>query len=178
MQSYGAFDLSKFAENKHRFYDLGTKRMADVAEELEAQMMATATLLNVGTPGPALAAATGTNTTLKSNATDSAGGVALTTAGTYYNLNSISLTAGTWAVFGEMTTGGTTGTITPALSGTTASGTNLAPVQTKAGGTAQGNTEYIGAVIKVASTTTVYLNGTASIAGSTGYGTIFAIQIA
>ena len=57
MQSYGAFDLSKFAENKHRFYDLGTKRMADVAEELEAQMMATATLLNAGTPGPALAAA-------------------------------------------------------------------------------------------------------------------------
>ena len=52
MQSYGAFDLSKFAENKHRFYDLGTKRMADVAEELEAQMMAT--LINVATPGPAL----------------------------------------------------------------------------------------------------------------------------
>lgn len=178
MQSYGAFDLSKFAENKHRFYDLDTKRMADVADELEAQMMATATLLNAGTPGPALAAATGTNTTLKSNATDSAGGVGMTTAGTYYNLNSISLTAGTWAVFGEMTTGGTTGTITPALSGTTASGTNLAPVQTKAGGTASGNTEYIGAVIKVASTTTVYLNGTASIASSTGYGTIFAIQIA
>ncbi len=137
-----------------------------------------ATLIDVGTPGPALAAATGTSTALKSYATDSAGSISMITAGSYYTLNSISLTAGTWAVFGEMTTGGTTGTITPALSGTTASGTNLAPVQTKAGGTAQGNTEYIGAVIKVAGTTTVYLNGTASITSTIGYGTIFAIQIA
>ncbi len=137
-----------------------------------------ATLIDVGTPGPALAAATGTSTALKSYATDSAGSISMITAGSYYTLISISLTAGTWAVFGEMTTAGTTGTITPALSGTTASGTNLAQVQTKAGGTAEGNTEYIGAVIKVAGTTTVYLNGTASIASSTGYGTIFAIQIA
>ena len=137
-----------------------------------------ATLINVGTPSPALAAATGTNTTIKSNGTDSAGGVGMTTAGTYYQLNSISLTAGTWAVLGEMTTGGTTGTITPALSGTTASGTNVVPVQTIAGGSSQGNTMYIGAVIKVASTTTIYLNGTASISSQTGYGTIFAIRIA
>jgi hypothetical protein len=137
-----------------------------------------ATLIDVGTPCPALAAATGTNTAVKSNATDSAGGVSMTTAGTYYQLNSIFLTAGTWAVLGEMTDGAVTGTITPALSATTASGTNIAPVKTIAGGTSQGNTMYIGAVIKVASTTTIYLNGTANTNGQTGYGTIFAIQIA
>jgi hypothetical protein len=102
----------------------------------------------------------------------------MTTAGTYYQLNSIFLTAGTWAVLGEMTDGAVTGTITPALSATTASGTNIAPVKTIAGGTSQGNTMYIGAVIKVASTTTIYLNGTANTNGQTGYGTIFAIQIA
>ena len=133
-----------------------------------------ATLINVGTPSPALAAATGTNTTIKSNATDSAGPVGML-ASTYYQLNSISLTAGTWAVFGEMTTAA--GTITPALSATTASGTNIAPVQTIAGGSSSGSTMYIGAVVKVASTTTIYLNGTAST-GTTGYGTIFAIRIA
>jgi hypothetical protein len=137
-----------------------------------------ATLINVGTPSPALAAATGTNTAIKSNGTDSAGAVGLAAPGIYSQLNSISLTAGTWAVFGEMTDGAATGTITPALSATTASGTNIAPVKTIAGGTSQGNTMYIGAVIKVASTTTIYLNGTASTSGQTGYGTIFAIQIA
>ncbi len=65
-----------------------------------------------------------------------------------------------------------------ALSLTTASGTNVAPVKTSGGSGTQ--PVVVSAVVKVTSTTIIYLNGTMPTGGGgqIAYGGIFAVQIA
>ena len=182
MQSYGAFDLSKFAENKHRFYDLGTKRMADVAEELEAQMMATATLINVGTPGPALAISNGSESTNPTTNNMFVGAyVHLSSANTAYNLNSVSLGAGTWVVLG-MYLSYSTSVDTPAglyLNSASAVASNSWTTINQGSGVYTGTPLMVSAVVKLTGTTTIYLNCQSSAsAGDYAYGFLVAVQIA
>ena len=137
-----------------------------------------ATLINVATPGPALAAVKGTESAASGYSYFVGNLVNMATSSTPYNINSLSLTAGTWVVVGLVGTNSATGTLTLFLSGTTASATNLAPVQTV--GTGQGTSVpamMITSVIKVAVTTTVYLNAE-DTAIATGQGAILATQIA
>ena len=137
-----------------------------------------ATLINVATPGPALAAVKGTESAASSYSYFVGSIVNMATSSTPYNINSLSLTAGTWVVVGLVGTNSATGTLTPFLSGTTASATNLAPVQTV--GTGQGTSVpamMITSVIKVAVTTTVYLNAEDTVTAY-GQGAILATQIA
>ena len=133
-------------------------------------------LLDVATPSPALAvvpsggagaAATG-QVPLGNNAT-------MTTANTYYQQDSISLTAGTWAIFGVCGNAGGNATITPALSLTTANGTNAMPVQIASAGTVA---RCIAGVIKLATTTTIFLNQACTTAAQVGQGYMTAVRIA
>ena len=180
MQSYGAFDLSKFAENKHRFYDLGTKRMADVAEELEAQMMAT--LINVATPGPALAISNGSESTAPSSVNKFVGAeVLLSFANTAYNLNSVSLGAGTWVVLGMYLSQQSYGD-TPAglyLNSASAVASNSWTTINQGSGVYTGTPLIVSAVVKLTGTTTIYLNCQSSAyGGDDAYGFLVAVQIA
>ena len=109
-----------------------------------------ATLIDAGTPGPAL-----------SVAIYDAGGAGITgntitetTALTVYNLGNVSVTAGTWVVMGIV--GVPTGRASQTLYLNTASavGSNSWPVQA-----AYNFNNMVTAVIKVLITTTIYLNG-------------------
>ena len=131
-----------------------------------------ATLINVATPGPALAV---TKTAqLTASALFSEGYVEETVAGTVYQLDSISITAGTWVVMGVLSCGNATQT--NYLNLVTATGSNSWPVQTTASSTT--TNMVIAAIVKVSTTTTIYLNGKST--GPTAYvlPTLFAVQIA
>jgi hypothetical protein len=123
-----------------------------------------------------VAVATSTNTTIGAATTYGFGAsVVMTTAGTPYQLASLSLAAGTWAVTGELET---TGVSTPYLSGTAAAATNLAPVTTGGGsGLATAPQKTVSMVVTVPVTTTVYLNASSAAAADTGYGSLTAIRI-
>ena len=179
MQTYGAVDLKSFLP-KHRFYDLDTKRMADVAEKLAAQMMATATLINVATPGPALALSAGGQSVAEFGSQTTCGsGIGLNMAGTGYNLNSIVLGAGTWVVWGTVWNI-SSGTYTTAVFLNSASGTasNSWTVANQGSGTNTGTPAAVAAVIKLAGSTTIYLNATTTLGGKTAIGMMYATQIA
>ena len=111
-----------------------------------------ATLIDVATPGPALAG-------LESDGSFAAMHcitVTETTGGTAYQLLPITLTAGTWVVTGVVFV------ITPVnqtnyLNLSTATGSNSWPVITA--NATSGSNMIITAVIKVSGSTTVYLNG-------------------
>jgi hypothetical protein len=112
-----------------------------------------ATLIDVATPGPALA---GLEVDSTSYAALHAAQTTETTAGTAYQLLSITLTAGTWVVTGVVFV------VTPAnqtnyLNLSTATGSNSWPIITANATT--GDNMIITAVIKVAGMITVYLNG-------------------
>jgi hypothetical protein len=131
-----------------------------------------ATLIDVATPGPALTV----------NKTAQAVGSALfsdtevteVTAGIVYQLDSISITAGTWVVIGVVIA--TNNTQTNYLNLVTATGSNSWPVQATAGSTS--TNMVIAAVIKVSSTTTIYLNGKNTMAYTYVNAAMFAVQIA
>jgi hypothetical protein len=131
-----------------------------------------ATLINVATPGPALAV----NKTAQATPGYLAGENLLEepVAGTVYQLDSISITAGTWVVMGVVLA--QANTQTNYLNLVTATGSNSWPVQATASSV---NTNMvIAAVIKVSSTTTIYLNGKNTTAVATLYPAMFAVQIA
>ena len=181
MQSYGAFDLSKFAENKHRFYDLGTKRMADVAEELEAQMMATATLINVGTPGSALAISNGSESTVGSSTNTFVGAlVTCSSPNSALNLNSVSLGAGTWVVLGMYLSPSSYPTDIAGLylNSASAVASNSWTTINQGSGVYNSTPFMVGAVVKLTGTTTIYLNCEFVYASDKGYGFLVAVQIA
>jgi len=142
-----------------------------------------ATLIDVATPGPALAVAQSTtnNTSSAVNSTlVFAPAITLSVAGTYYTLNSIALGAGTWAVSGIVVNGyGAACAITVALA--TASGnhgTSVAPVQISGGQVAPWVGVY-GVVVKLSSPATLYLNASpTSVTNSSWMGLIYATQIA
>ena len=144
-----------------------------------------ATLINVATPGPALAVSTEANLTTSPYYTTScytgASDVTFTLANTAYNLDSKSLTAGTWLVLGLIWFNPSTGTGTGYLSATTASTTLIAPCVYGDSNGAVGTPcppYIIAATIKLAVTTTIYLNGAISIAARNAQGGLIAVRIA
>jgi hypothetical protein len=131
-----------------------------------------ATLINVATPGPALAV----NKTAQIVATTfwCETQVVESTIGTVYQLDSISITAGTWVVMGVVYI--EANTQTNYLNLVTTTGSNSWPVQATASSTT--TNMVIAAVIKVSSTTTIYLNGKNTSGSPYVYPAMFAIQIA
>ena len=131
-----------------------------------------ATLIDVATPGPALNLSKTAQTVESLLASDPF--VTQTLANTVYQLDSISITAGTWVVMGVLTCGNATQT--NYLNLVTATGSNSWPVQTTASSTT--TNMVIAAIVKVSTTTTIYLNGKST--GPTAYvlPTLFAVQIA
>jgi hypothetical protein len=138
-----------------------------------------ATILNIATPMPAL--------TLDSGSTAAAvpvnnflfAGFAVTMANgppTAYDLNSVSLTAGTWVVVGLAGTTTATTTVVPYLSSSSAVNSSSWPTKTSGTGISPA-TISIAAVVKLTSTTTVYLNATNNAEPGTGYGALYAVQI-
>jgi hypothetical protein len=148
--------------------------------------MATATLINVATPEPALALLL-SNTPLFVNVDNSGtrmwpNTVTMTSLSTWYNVTSLTLTPGTYVLFGafELSTNG--GPILGLVfSLTSANGT---PVATMISSPQIANSGPIGmgvvAVVKVTATTTVYFNieNTGTGAGTIGTGGALAVQIA
>ena len=131
-----------------------------------------ATLINVATPGPALAVNKTAQPT--SGVLGSENLLTQAVAGTVYQLDSISITAGTWVVMGVVLAGNNTQTLYLNLA--TATGSNSWPVQATASSTS--TNMVIAAVIKVSSTTTIYLNGKNTSASTSAYPAMFAVQIA
>jgi hypothetical protein len=131
-----------------------------------------ATLINIATPGPALAVNKTAQSSMTSIWCDAQ--VSETTIGTVYQLDSISITAGTWVVMGIMYP--QNNTQTNYLNLVTATGSNSWPVQANASSTS--TNMVIAAVIKVSSTTTIYLNGKNTSGNPTIYPAMFAVQIA
>ena len=132
-----------------------------------------ATLINVATPGPALALAKTLQSTGASLYSD-ASQVEIT-ADQVSQLDSISITAGTWVVVAM--TASTHGTTQyNYLNLVSAVNNDSWPVLT----TASTNTsnEIITAIIKVNGPTTIYLNGQNSLATSYVLPAMFAVQIA
>ena len=148
--------------------------------------MATATLINVATPEPALALLL-SNTPLFQN-NDGSGAhmwpntVTMTSLSTWYNVTSLTLTPGTYVLFGtfELSTNGGP-TLGLVFSLTSANGT---PVATMINSPQISNTGPVGmgvvAVVKVTATTTVYLNveNTGTGVDTIGSGGALAVQIA
>ena len=112
-----------------------------------------ATLIDVATPGPALA---GLEVDSTSYAAMHAAQAVETTPGTVYQLLPITLTAGTWVVTGVVFVT-TPANQTNYLNLSTATGSNSWPIITANATT--GDNMIITAVIKVSGSTTVYLNG-------------------
>jgi len=100
--------------------------------------------------------------------------VNLVTSGTYYNINAISLTPGTYSVTGIYGLSGSGGSSSATLSLTSAAGASSWPSQSVSLGA---NGGLITAVIKVTTTTTVYLNEESTISGYSGQGIIVATKI-
>jgi hypothetical protein len=132
-----------------------------------------ATLIDVATPGPAL----NLSKTAQAYAASTLYGetpVTETLANTVYQLDSISITAGTWVVVGV--TSVLYVTQTNYLNLVTATGSNSWPVQVTASSAT--TNMAIAAVIKVTGTTTIYLNGKNTNSGQAAGAAMFAVQIA
>jgi hypothetical protein len=120
-----------------------------------------ATLLDMGTPTPALALANGgTSTALGDDLTTygASAQVPVTTSPT--NIDSISLTVGTWVVISLVVLGDNAGTAY--LSAASAVASNSWPVQTSGSFSTAPFVGVVAAKIKVATTTTVYVNAVAA----------------
>ena len=126
-----------------------------------------ATLIDVATPGPALAVSPSSiaTTGLYGNL------ITMTLSATEYNLASVSLVAGTWAVVGVAAP--VSGTVVLYLNTLSTAASNSWPVQQ--GGSFE---PYITAVIKLTTTTTIYLNGTNTASGQAITSLILATRIA
>jgi hypothetical protein len=131
-----------------------------------------ATLIDVATPRPALAVNKTAQTTVYEIWCDTQ--VVETTIGTVYQLDSISITAGTWVVMGLTAIGNNTQT--NYLNLVAATGSNSWPVQATASSTS--TNMMIAAVIKVTGATTIYLNGKNTSGSPTITPAMFAVQIA
>ena len=141
-----------------------------------------ATLIDVATPGPALAIVPATENTAPSTGSSllSKTVVALT-AGVANTLNQFNLFtlngAGTYVVVGIISA--VTGTVeTPYLSTALASATNSWPVVTQLGGGTGGVPAIITAVIKVTASQIIYLNVVETLVSAPhSYGILTAVQI-
>jgi hypothetical protein len=132
-----------------------------------------ATLINVATPGPAL----NLSKTAQAYAASTLYGETPVTeevANTVYQLDSISIIAGTWVVIGV--TSVLYAIQTNYLNLVSATGSNSWPVQVTANSTS--TNMAIAAVIKVTATTTIYLNGKNTDGAQAAGAAMFAVQIA
>ena len=134
------------------------------------------------TPGPALAISNGSESTAPSSANKFVGAlVMMSSANTAYNLNSVSLGAGTWVVLGMYLSYSSSG-ITPVglyLNSASAVASNSWTTINQGSGVYTGTPLMVGAVVKLTGTTTIYLNCQSSaVAGDQAYGFLVAVQIA
>ena len=107
--------------------------------------------------------------------------VTMSSANTAYNLNSVSLGAGTWVVLGMyLSLASSSGT--PAglyLNSASAVASNSWTTINQGSGVYTGTPLIVGAVVKLTGTTTIYLNCQSSaFGGDTAYGFLVAVQIA
>jgi hypothetical protein len=133
------------------------------------------------TPGPALAISNGSESTAPSSANKFVGAlVMMSSANTAYNLNSVSLGAGTWVVLGMYLSYSSSG-ITPVglyLNSASAVASNSWTTINQGSGVYTGTPLVVGAVVKLTGTTTIYLNCQSSAGGNQAYGFLVAVQIA
>lgn len=129
-----------------------------------------ATLLDVAIPSPALSLSQGTHTGTGAGANIMSGNTALS-ANVPAAINSASLSPGTYLVLGIFNT--VNGTPSAYLSLTSGVASNSWPVQQ----VTQSAVVIISAVVKVTSTTTVYLNGESTTSETAAQGAIIATRI-
>ena len=129
------------------------------------------------TPATALAISNGSESTVPSSANEFVGALVAMVANTAYNLNSVSLGAGTWVVLGMYLSQLSSGD-TPAglyLNSASAVASNSWTTINQGSGTTP---LIVGAVVKLTGTTTIYLNCQSSASGNYAYGFLVAVQIA
>jgi hypothetical protein len=129
-------------------------------------------------PATALAISNGSESTAPSPANKFVGAlVTMPSANTAYNLNSVSLGAGTWVVLGmylsQLTSSGTPAGLY--LNSASAVASNSWTTINQGSGTTP---LIVGAVVKLTGTTTIYLNCQSSPGGDHAYGFLVAVQIA
>jgi hypothetical protein len=142
-----------------------------------------ATLIDVATPGPALAAAQSSTNNVSStsqgiNILPTA--VACPSTTTYYKLNSISLGAGTWAICGCVVGVGGDGSVIPVVSLASGSSTPAGQMQTNGDTNVAPYIVSYGCVVKLTGTTTVYINVKNNVGSGGAYwqATMYAVKIA
>ena len=139
-----------------------------------------ATLIDVATPRPALAISNGSESTYPSTINNFVGAAVIIPANTAYNLNSVSLGAGTWVVLGMYLSFSSDGN-TPVglyLNSASAVASNSWTTINQGSGVYNGTPLMVGAVVKLTGTTTIYLNCQSSASGNHAYGFLVAVQIA
>ena len=134
------------------------------------------------TPATALAISNGSESTVPSTANKFVGAeVTMSSPNTAYNLNSVSLGAGTWVVLG-MYLSLIISHDTPAglyLNSASAVASNSWTTINQGSGVYNGTPLMVGAVVKLTGTTTIYLNCQSSASGGDyAYGFLVAVQIA
>ena len=132
------------------------------------------------TPATALAISNGSESTAPNSANTFIGAVAVISANTAYNLNSVSLGAGTWVVLGMYLSQSSYGDI-PAglyLNSASAVASNSWTTINQGSGVYTGTPLIVGAVVKLTGTTTIYLNCQTSAFNYQAYGFLVAVQIA
>jgi hypothetical protein len=134
------------------------------------------------TPATALAISNGSESTAPSSVNTFVGAVVmLSSANTAYNLNSVSLGAGTWVVLGMylawLSDGDTQAGLY--LNSASAVASNSWTTINQGSGVYTGTPLIVGAVVKLTGTTTIYLNcQSAANGGDAAYGFLVAVQIA
>jgi len=133
-------------------------------------------------PATALAISNGSESTALSSVNKFVGAmVSMSSANTAYNLNSVSLGAGTWVVLGmylaQTSDGNTPGGLY--LNSASAVASNSWTTINQGSGVYTGTPFIVGAVVKLTGTTTIYLNCQSSaVAGDYAYVFLVAVQIA
>ena len=133
------------------------------------------------TPATALAISNGSEAANVSSLNEFVGALVAMSANTAYNLNSVSLVAGTWVVLG-MYLSLASDTNTPAglyLNSASAVASNSWTTINQGSGVYTGTPLIVGAVVKLTGTTTIYLNCQSSaFVGDAAYVFLVAVQIA
>ena len=132
------------------------------------------------TPATALAISNGSEAVDVSSLNTSVGAGVQCLSGAAYNLNSISLGAGTWVVLG-MYLSASSSNATPAglyLNSASAVASNSWTTINQGSGVYTGTPLMVGAVVKLTGTTTIYLNCQTSAFNYQAYGFLVAVQIA
>ena len=131
-------------------------------------------------PATALAISNGVEAATPNTINTFVGALVAMVANTAYNLNSVSLGAGTWVVLG-MYLSWSSSSSTPAglyLNSASAVASNSWTTINQGSGVYNGTPLMVGAVVKLTGTTTIYLNCQSAYVGDKAYGFLVAVQIA